>query len=81
MGCPQFGDCVFLLETNGSHEGLGAVLSQEQDDGYLHPIAYASQKLQAAEKHYAITELETLGLVWAAKYLRPYLVGHQCVAY
>ena len=58
-----------------------AVLSQEQGDGHLHPIAYASWKLQAAEKNYAITELETLGLVWAAKCFRPYLVGHQCVAY
>ena len=32
----------FLLETDTSLCGLGAVLSQQQDDGKYHPVAYAS---------------------------------------
>ena len=32
----------FLLETDALIEGLGAVLSQKQDNGWYHPIAYAS---------------------------------------
>ncbi len=31
------------------------------------------------EQNYPITELETLGLVWAVKYFRAYLLGHHCV--
>ena len=32
----------FLLETDASKEGLGAVLSQKQEDGQYHPVAYGS---------------------------------------
>ena len=32
----------FLLETDASGKGLGAVLSQKQDNGSYHPVAYAS---------------------------------------
>ena len=46
-------------------KGLGAVLSQLQDDSSLHPVAYASRSVSGAEKQYAITELETLAVVWA----------------
>ena len=43
-----FADCkkLFLLETDTSIEGLGAVLSQEQDNGRYHPVAYASCSLK-----------------------------------
>ena len=69
------------LKTDASSSGLGAVLSQKQQDGHLHPLAYASRKLQAAEKNYGIMELETLGIVWAVKYFRSYLLGHKLVVY
>ena len=68
----------FRLETDASGEGLGAVLSQEQADGTMRPIAYASRSLQGAEARYPATELEALGVVWAVKKLRHYLYGHQC---
>ena len=32
----------FMLETDASSDGLGAVLLQEGEDGKLHPIAYRS---------------------------------------
>ena len=47
-----------LLDTDTSIEGLGAVLEQEQDDGMLHPVAYASRSLSKVERNYGITELE-----------------------
>ena len=41
---PNF-DCPFVLETDASVRGLGAVLSQKQSDQMLHPVAYASRAL------------------------------------
>ena len=40
----------FLLETDASSCGLRAKLSQEQDDGKYHPVAYATWELKGSEK-------------------------------
>ena len=64
----------FLLETDASIEGLGAVLSQKQDDGRYHPIAYASPGLKGAELKYHCSKLEFLALKWAVtEQFREYL--------
>ena len=46
----------FLFETNASKEGLGAVLSQKQEDGWFHLVAYGSQVLTIHEKNYHSTK-------------------------
>ena len=71
----------FILETDASRCGLGAVLAQEQADGNVRPIAYASRSLQKHESNYGVTELEGLGVVWAVRHFRPYLYGHRCMVY
>ena len=80
LAYPDFG-VPFILETDASGNGLGAVLAQQQDDGLVRPIAYASRSLQEHNKRYGVTKLEGLGVVWAVKHFRPYLYGHRCDIY
>ena len=40
----------FLLETDASKDGLGAVLLQKEADGWYHPIAYGSRALMPWEE-------------------------------
>lgn len=75
MAYPNFQN-DFTLETDASGSGLGAILSQAQEDGRLHSVAYASRALSPQEKRYAITELEMLAVVWAMSHFCHYLCGH-----
>ena len=67
----------FLLETDASGRGLGAVLSQKQEDGQYHPIAYASHVMNETEQRYHSNKQEFLALKWVVteqfhEYLSPY---------
>ena len=65
----------FLLETDASKEVLGAVLSQKQEDGQFHLVAYSSQALSTHEKNYHSTKLEFLALKWAiTEHFKEYLL-------
>ena len=65
----------FLLETDASKEGLGAVLSQKQEDGQFHLVAYGSWALTMPEKNYHSTKLEFLALKWAiTEHFKEYLL-------
>ena len=65
----------FLLEMDTSKEGLGAVLSQKQGDGWFHPVAYDSWALSTHEKNYHSTKLEFLALKWdVMEHFKEYLL-------
>ena len=65
----------FLLETDTSKEGLGAVLSQKQEDGQFHPVVYGSQVLTMHEMNYHSTKLEFLALKWTImEHFKEYLL-------
>ena len=64
----------FLLETDASKEGLGAVFSQKKDDGWFHPVAYGSQVLTMHEKNHHSTKCKFLALKWAVtEHFKEYL--------
>ncbi|MBW0492295.1 hypothetical protein O181_032010 [Austropuccinia psidii MF-1] len=62
------------VETDASDYALGAVLSQVNDSG-KHPIAFYSCKLLPAEPNYEIHDKELLGIVWALKRWRAFLLS------
>ena len=69
-------DCSkqYVLRTDASSRGLGAVLLQERD-GDLRPVAYSSKKLTKTEENYSTIEKECLGVIWAIRKFEPYLFG------
>ena len=66
--------CPYILDTDASMIGIGAVLSQVQDNREV-VIAYASRSLSAAQKSYCVTRLELLAVISYLKYFRCYLLG------
>ena len=65
----------FILMTDGSATGLGAVLGQDHGDKKERVVAYASKKTGPLERNYSACESECLALVWATRFFRDYLLG------
>lgn len=72
---PDF-DRTFILRTDASEDGIGAVLLQLENDEKL-PVAYASRKLQDREQSYAVIEKECLAVVWGVQKFHQYLCGQE----
>ena len=73
---PDF-DREFILQTDASDVGLGAVLSQIDKSGNEHVVAYASKTLSPREKNYSTTEKEAFAIQFGTQHFRVYLLGRK----
>ena len=71
-------DDQYVLDTDASGVGLGAVLSVVRA-GMECPMAFASRLCSAAERNYNVTRRELLAVMFALKIFRQYLLGREFV--
>ena len=74
---PVPSDC-FVLQTDASGLGLGAVLSVHRGEEEL-PVAFHSRKLLPREQKYSASELECLAVVDAVRHFGSYLIPQSFV--
>eukprot|EP00731_Ephydatia_muelleri_P012982 Em0007g292a len=67
----------YILDTDASDTGIGAVLSQISDEGSERVIAYASRSLSRPEQRYCVTRKELLAVVSFVQQFRQYLLGRE----
>ena len=65
----------FILDTDTSDTGIGAVLSQLQEDASECVVAYASRVLSKQERNYCVTRRELLAVVSFLQHFKQYLLG------
>ncbi|KAG1468527.1 hypothetical protein G6F56_003781 [Rhizopus delemar] len=71
----------FIIETDASDLGVGAVLLQRDANDILHPLAYESKKLSDAEKGYPVQERELLAVLHALRVWRCFIEGTTYTVY
>jgi hypothetical protein len=76
---PDF-DKEFILCTDASNSGYGAVLCQERGKD-LRPIGYYSKTMSKAQKNYAVIEKELLAVVMGIEHYHQYLYGVRFMVY
>jgi len=64
-----------VVETNASDYISAGILSQYDDEGTLHPVAFYSKKHSPAECNYEMYDKELLAIVRAFEEWRPHLEG------
>lgn len=71
LAMPNF-DAAFVITTDASNNGIGAVLSQQD-----RPIAFMSRALGITKQSWSTYAKEMLAILQAIKTLRPYLLGRK----
>ena len=71
----------FILCTDASAYGAGAVLAQVDDSGFERPLAFFSHRFSSDERAGAVVDREGLALHSAVRHFRPYLLGSRFDVY
>ncbi len=66
---------VFILHTDWSALGIGAILGQLDEEGKEYVIVYASRSKNKAENNYSSYDGECLVVVWVVIHFRLYIYG------
>ena len=65
------------IYVDASPQGLGAVLTQQQQNGDYQSIAYGSCALTPIKSRYSQTEHEALAAVWSCQHFHYYVYGNK----
>ncbi|MGL4849121.1 MAG: RNase H-like domain-containing protein, partial [Clostridium sp.] len=69
----------FILTTDASEHGIGAILSQTGSDGKDKFVSAYSKSLEKAHKNYSTTDKELLAVVKSISHYRNYLLGKEFI--
>ncbi|QRW17319.1 Retrotransposable element Tf2 protein [Rhizoctonia solani] len=65
----------YFLETDASRAALGSILSQQQEDGRLHPLGFLSESFKGAKQNYNTHNKELLAIIRSFEYWCIFLEG------
>ena len=65
------------IEVDASNFAIGAILSQQQDDGKWHPVSYFSKSMDEAERNYDIYDKEMLAIIKSLENWKHFLQGSE----
>ena len=71
----------FVLYTDASNVGIGAILAQRGASGDEKVTSFASKGFSSAEKNWTTTEKEAFAIVWALQYSHAYVYGDKVIIY
>ncbi|CAM5094410.1 unnamed protein product [Eretmochelys imbricata] len=71
---PDF-DKLFLVTTDASERGVGAVLMQKGPDQEFHPVVFLSKKLSERKSNWSVTEKECYAICLRSGKATPICLG------
>ncbi|KAG5872792.1 hypothetical protein JTB14_020383 [Gonioctena quinquepunctata] len=74
MACSNF-DWPFIVQTDASAYGIGAVLTQNHPDVGERVVSYLSRSLKKQERKFSTTERKCSAVIWSIEKLRSYIEG------